>query len=407
MDGIESKHRSNSVETNLKMFAEMEKGSPSGLLCVLRAKIDMQEKNKCLRDPTMFRCNVAVPHHKTGTKYKVYPTYDFACPIVDSIEGVTHTLRTVEYNDRDAQFFWFLEQMQLRKPHIWAYSRMNLVHTVLSKRKLQWFVDQGHVEGWMDPRFPTMQGILRRGLTVEGLREFIKIQGASRSNNLMEWDKLWTINKQIIDPKVPRLNAVTDASVVFTLSGVTAEEKKVDLHPKNASVGQKNVRYAGKIIVEQADAARVAEGDEVTLMTWGNAIVEKITKDADGVITGMSGKLHLDGNVKKTKVKMTWLAYDQPQKLHSVKLLEFKHLITVRALEDGMDVKDYVTSPSKFESMVLAEPAMTMIKKGDHLQIQRRGYYICDKEATADSPMELINIPDGNQKQASVLSSKK
>jgi len=387
MDGIESKHRTNTVEQNMSMFAEMQKGSEYGLKFCVRAKISMTDLNKCLRDPVMFRCNVTTPHHRTGTKYKVYPTYDFCCPIVDSIEDVTHTLRTVEYNDRDAQFYWFLDQLELRKPHIWAYSRMNFVYTLLSKRKLQWFVDQGFVEGWMDPRFPTMQGILRRGLTVQALREFIKMQGASRTNNLMEWDKLWTLNKQIIDPIIPRFNCCTNNQCVLTLSGVTPSSKEVSLHPKNPSVGTKFVDYTSKIIIEHEDAKRITEGEEVTLMSWGNAIIDKITTDSNGAITGLTGKLHLEGNVKKTKVKLNWLAYDQPNKLHEVKLIEFSHLITVKCLEEGMELKDYVTQPSKAESIVLGEPAMSAIKHGDYLQIQRRGYYICDKAATADSPV--------------------
>ena len=296
MEGIESKARKNSIEQNMALFKEMEEGTARGQTCVLRAKIDMQEKNRCLRDPVMYRCNVDTPHHRTGTKYKAYPTYDFACPIVDSTEGVTHVLRSVEFTDRDAQFMWFIDALGLRKPNIWAYSRMNLVHTVLSKRKLQWFVDQGHVEGWYDPRFPTMQGILRRGLTVEGLREFIKIQGASRTNNLMEWDKLWTINKQIIDPKVPRFTAVsTGNKVVVTLRDVPDSTQEVALHPKNPSVGVKSVNYGSKIIIEQADAVRISEGEEVTLMSWGNAIITKICKDGSGNITTMEGKLNLAG----------------------------------------------------------------------------------------------------------------
>lgn len=131
---------------------------------------------------------------------RVYPTYDFACPIVDSIEGVTHTLRTTEYHDRDSQFYWIIEALELRRPYIWEFSRLNMTHTVLSKRKLTWFVNEGLVDGWDDPRFPTVRGILRRGMTVEGLKQFIIQQGSSKSVVFMEWDKIWSINKKIIDP---------------------------------------------------------------------------------------------------------------------------------------------------------------------------------------------------------------
>ena len=141
----------------------------------------------------------------TSRRFQVYPTYDFACPIVDSIEGVTHALRTTEYMDRDDQFHWFIDACGLRKPTIYAYARLNLTNTVMSKRKLTWFAESGKVDGWDDPRFPTVRGVLRRGLTIEALKQFILAQGSSRSVVFMEWDKIWAMNKKVIDPVAPRL----------------------------------------------------------------------------------------------------------------------------------------------------------------------------------------------------------
>ncbi len=122
--GIESKYRANSIAENQRLWGEMQKGSKEGLECVMRAKISMTHKNKCMRDPALYRCNVETPHHRTGTKWKVYPTYDFACPIVDSIEGVTHALRTTEYHDRNDQFYWVIDALGIRKPMIEDYSRL-------------------------------------------------------------------------------------------------------------------------------------------------------------------------------------------------------------------------------------------------------------------------------------------
>lgn len=138
---VESKNRSNSAEKNLQMWREMLAGSERGQQYCLRAKIDIKSDNGALRDPTIYRCKPQ-PHPRTGLKFKVYPTYDFACPIVDSIEGVTHALRTSEYMDRDVQYYWFCDALAMRKPMIAAYSRLNLMNTVLSKRKLTYFVQE-------------------------------------------------------------------------------------------------------------------------------------------------------------------------------------------------------------------------------------------------------------------------
>lgn len=135
---------------------------------------------------------------------RVYPTYDFACPLVDFFENVTHPLRTTEYEDRDDQYYWILQQFDLKKPVIVSYSRLNMTHTVLSKRKLTWYVEEGLVDGWDDPRMPTIRGILRRGMTVEALKDFIIAQGSSRSIVVMEWDKIWSFNKKVIDPVAVR-----------------------------------------------------------------------------------------------------------------------------------------------------------------------------------------------------------
>lgn len=230
---IESVNRSNSVEKNLQIWSEMKKGTPTGLTYCIRAKLNMQSLNGTMRDPTIYRCK-AEPHLVTGDKFKVYPTYDFACPIVDSIEDVTHALRTTEYHDRDEQYMWMLEALNLRKPHLYEYSRFNLTNTVLSKRRLTWFVDTKRVSGWDDPRFPTVRGILRRGMTVEALKSFIVAQGSSRSVVVMEWDKIWAINKKVIDEVAPRHTALLKKdTVMINVKGQTAEEsKQMPKHPK-------------------------------------------------------------------------------------------------------------------------------------------------------------------------------
>merc|ERR1712093_595556 len=144
MDGIASKNRDKSVEENLAIFESMKEGSDIGRKYCIRAKMSVDNPNKAMRDPVIYRCNVDTPHHRTGTTWKMYPTYDFACPIVDSMEGVTHALRTTEYTDRNPQYQWFLDTLKLRQVHMWDFARMNFIRTVLSKRKLTKLVDSVH-----------------------------------------------------------------------------------------------------------------------------------------------------------------------------------------------------------------------------------------------------------------------
>ena len=231
MKGIPSKYRDTTPEENMEIWNKMVEKEPSAetkQFCV-RGKIDYKCNNKCLRDPVFYRFSDQF-HHRVGEKYKVFPTYDFACPIVDSIEGITHTLRTNEYSDRIAMFKWVLNACALPDIEIYEYSRLNLIHTVLSKRNLKWFVENNKVEGWNDPRFPTVQGILRRGLLVQTLKDFMMAQGPSKNTNLQEWDKLWAINRNLIDPIAKRLFAIScENSVEVVLDNASVEPEKVDV----------------------------------------------------------------------------------------------------------------------------------------------------------------------------------
>jgi glutamyl-tRNA synthetase len=397
---IASKCRDNSIEENLRRFGEMTKGSEEGLKNCLRAKIAFDSPNGTMRDPVIYRCNLT-PHHYTGDKWKVYPTYDFACPIVDSIEGVSHALRTNEYRDRNIQYKWMIEALGLRKVTIWDFSRMNFVYTLLSKRKLQWFVDQGHVTGWDDPRFPTVRGIRRRGLTIEALKQYILMQGASQNTLLLEWDKLWALNRKIIDPIAPRYTAVLkEGVVVCNVPGAGAEVKEQPLHKKNAELGTKKTHYGSKVYLDQEDAKSLEEGEEITLMDWGNVFVRKIVKDAQGEVTSIDLELHLEGDFKKTKKKLTWLTDDSDAT--EILLLDYDYLITKKKIEEGDEVKDLVTPVSEFKYPGIADGNIRDLKKSDIIQFERKGYFILDAPATATEPAHFIRIPDG--KAASMAS---
>ncbi|XP_050172395.1 bifunctional glutamate/proline--tRNA ligase isoform X3 [Myiozetetes cayanensis] len=417
---IESKHRNNCVNKNLQMWEEMKKGTEYGQTCCLRAKIDMSSNNGCMRDPTLYRCKNQ-PHPRTGSTYKVYPTYDFACPIVDSIEGVTHALRTTEYHDRDEQFYWIIEALGIRKPYIWEYSRLNLNNTVLSKRKLTWFVNEGLVDGWDDPRFPTVRGVLRRGMTVEGLKQFIAAQGSSRSVVNMEWDKIWSFNKKlraickkVIDPVAPRYTALLkDAVVPVNIPEAQEEMKEVAKHPKNADVGLKPVWYSSRVLIEGADAETLTEGEVVTFINWGNIIITKLNRNSSGKIESINAKLNLDNKDFKKTTKITWLAETPRAPLIPTVCVNYEHLITKPVLGKDEDFKQYINRNSKQEELMLGDPCLRDLKKGDIIQLQRRGFFICDQPyepvspySCKDAPCILIYIPDGHTKEMPTSGSK-
>lgn len=397
-NGIASKHRDDSVEDNLKHFEEMKSGSAEGVRWCIRAKISVDNPNKAMRDPVIYRCNL-LPHHRTGDKWKIYPTYDFACPIVDSMEGVTHALRTNEYRDRNPQYYWMIEALNLRKVHIWDFSRLNFIYTLLSKRKLHWFVDSKLVRGWDDPRFPTVRGIRRRGMTVEALRQFMLAQGPSQAIVSLEWDTLWTLNKKIIDPIAPRFWAIAKSNIVpvtITDGPADPEVKTLPKHKKNPEVGEKKTVFSSQVFVEQEDALSFEDQEEITMMDWGNAIVRSKTVDASGVVTGITMSLNLSGDFRKTKKKITWLA--QPTPAHALveaTLLDHDYLITKKKLEENDDVQDFVTPVTEFREEALADANVKELKKGDIIQFERKGYYIFDGEV--EGRLEFIHIPDGRQ----------
>jgi len=395
MEGIASKSRDLSVEENLKRFEEMKNATEFGMTCCLRAKISVDNPNKAMRDPVIYRVNVA-PHHYTGDKYKVYPTYDFACPIVDSIEGVTHALRTNEYRDRNPQYYWMLDALNLRKPTIWDFSRINFVYTLLSKRKLQWFVDQALVTGWDDPRFPTVRGIRRRGMTIEALKQYIIMQGASQNILTLEWDKLWALNKKVIDPIAPRHVAIVkDGLVKCKVNGARAKPEVQDKpkHKKNPELGNKKVTFSNTVLLEQEDAASFELNEEFTLMDWGNAFVRDIKKDENGTVTGLDLDLHLEGDFKKTKKKVTWLSYGD--EIADVVLCDFDYLLTKKKLEEGDEVADFLTPVTEFKTPAYADANVKELKHGDIIQFERKGFYIVDAVSTDSTPAFFNRIPDG------------
>ncbi|KAE8150121.1 tRNA synthetases class I, catalytic domain-containing protein [Aspergillus avenaceus] len=393
-NGLKSKRRDATVEENLARFEEMRKGSPEGLGWCIRAKISVDDKNKALRDPVIYRSNPD-PHHRTGTKWKIYPTYDFACPIVDSIEGVTHALRTIEYRDRNPQYQWMLDALNLRSVQVWDFARMNFIRTLLSKRKLTKLVDEGVVWGWDDPRFPTIRGIRRRGMTIPALREFILRQGPSKNITNLDWTLIWATNKKYIDPIAPRHTALLQKGMVkATIKGAPAaysEEKPK--HAKNPAVGTKKVFFGGSILFDQEDAKSFKQDEEITLMSWGNAIVRKIVADASGAVQELELDLHLEGDFKKTEKKVTWLSADQ--ELVPVELVDFDYLLNKDTLQEDDVLEQVLNRNTEFREAATADCNVKDLKEGDIIQFERKGFYRVDKAYAPGQPAVLFYIPTG------------
>ena len=427
-----SARRDLSPTETLEKFREMQSGSSEGARWCIRAKLDYKHKNSSCRDPVIYRCPVdQPPHHRTGTKFKAYPTYQFACPIVDSLEGVTHALRTTEYNEQDEQYKWILKLLKLRCPNIWTFSKINFIRTVMSKRKLTQLVDNGVVEGWDDPRLPTIRGMRRRGLSMEALREFMVSQGPSKAVVNMDWNTIWAMNKQIVDKTAARYTAIEGDSVKCTIHGADEKPHSED-KPKHARhpLGDKKVVFSKNIILEQEgevtkDGSKdggkyLTVGEEITLMNWGNVIVKNIeyAEDAAGVdgITqslaeqqlsndkqpAVSGKrvshiefdLHLEGDFKTTKKKITWLSTDQD--LVQCKLIDYDYLVPTDKFDmDDPQWMEKLTKVTKFESTAVADCNVWDLKVDDVFQFDKKGYFRCDVAPSKESPAVFIKLPSG------------
>lgn len=357
----------------------------------------MNSDNGALRDPVLGRTN-RTPHQRTGKKYTFYPTYDFACPIVDNLEGVTHSMRTNEYADRIPQYFWIMDALGLPRHEIYEYSRLNLEYTCLSKRKLQWFVDSKRVEGWDDPRFPTVRGVLRKGIRVETLTEFMLEQGPSKRANLMQWEKLWAINKRIIDPICPRYSAVkVEKASRIIIENVSKEPESVTvlMSKLNPALGERPLWKSNNILIDFVDADKLVNvGEKVTLMNWGNVLIKSKQLQEDGSYLLTGDYLPEDKDFKKT-AKITWLA--DGTNLLLAELIEYDHLIKTKKVDEDVDFEAIVNVNSRFTAPYYVDSNIRTLNAGQFLQFERKGYYKIDKVTKVgdDFKYEFIYTPDG------------
>jgi glutamyl/glutaminyl-tRNA synthetase len=324
-------------------------------------------------------------------------------PIVDSIEGVTHALRTTEYNDRDEQYQWIQTALNLRRVRIHAFSRVNFTNTIMSKRKLTWFVEKGIVTGWDDPRFPTVRGVVRRGLNIEALRAFMLSQGASRRVVNMDWTVFWAENKKEIDKEAKRFMAIDrESNVKLVVTNAPNDSImsfiETSFHPKDPDLGNRVIRISRNIILETADVEGVTVGENIVLLRWGVVRISKV----DG---GLEGEYMPGGDFKSAKRKISWLSTARGNT--PVQVYEFDNLITKDKLEEDDDLESCINPKTLAITDLIGDAGLKTLQEHEVIQLERRGYYRVDRPFISDEkPLVLYTIPDGKVKAMSGQSGK-
>ena len=290
--GVDSPFRNRSVEENLDLFARMRQGEFKDGEKVLRAKIDMSSPNFNMRDPVLYRISHA-HHHNTGDKWCIYPMYDFAHPLEDAIEGVTHSLCSLEFEDHRPLYDWVVSECEMEHvPRQYEFARLNLTNTVMSKRKLKLLVDENVVDGWDDPRMPTIAGFRRRGFTPEAIRTFAREVGVARSNSIVDEKMLEHFIREDLKLKAPRTMAVLNPLKVVITNYPEGQVEMLDaeINPENPEMGSREIPFSREIYIEQDDFMenppnkyfRLFPGNEVRLKNAYFIKCNDVVKDADG-----------------------------------------------------------------------------------------------------------------------------
>ena len=393
--GRNSPWRERSVAENLDIFARMRAGEFADGEKVLRAKIDMASPNINMRDPTLYRIRHGVIHHQTGNEWCIYPMYDFTHCISDALEGITHSICTLEFEDHRPLYDWFLDVLRTPcHPQQIEFSRLTLAYTVTSKRKLTNLVEEGHVEGWNDPRMPTIAGMRRRGYTREGLREFCRRIGVTKADNLVEMELLEDCIRGDLNVTAPRRMAVLrPLKVVLTNYPADGSEMlPAANHPQNEAMGSRMLPFCRELYIDQEDFKehppkkykRLVPGGEVRLR-YGYVIrCDEVIKDEYGNIIELRCQYDaqtLGRNPEGRKVAgvIHWVSARHALEAE-VRLYDrlFTHP-TPDNTKDGKDYRDYLNPDSLLTlTHCYLEPELQTSQPGDTFQFEREGYYCRD-----------------------------
>ena len=400
--GIESPYRNRSVEENLKLFREMKEGKYADGEKVLRAKIDMAHPNMMFRDPLMYRIKHA-HHHRTGDKWCIYPMYDFTHGQCDSIEHITHSICTLEFDVHRPLYDWYIQTLGIYPSHQYEFARLNLTYTLMSKRKLLELVQKGFVSGWDDPRMPTLCGVRRRGYTPEALKMFCDKIGVTKRDQLMDIQLLEWCVRQDLNARSNRYMVVSDDPIKVTLTNWP--EGKVEwfdcpLNPAEPEGATRKVPFTGELLIDRADFMedapnkffRLKPGGEVRLKYTYIIKCNELVKDENGKVVEL--KCTYDpatrpggGEWRSVKGTIHWVS---TAFMKEIELRQYDRLFTLADMSqvpEDKDYKDFLNPDSLVIEKGYAEPALLEDKSGIAVQFERVGYYIADKDSTPEHPV--------------------
>ncbi len=402
--GRESPYRNRSIEENLDLFGRMRAGEFEGGAQVLRAKIDMASPNLLMRDPTLYRIK-KVPHYRTGNKWCIYPMYDFTHCLSDSIEGITHSICTLEFENNRPLYDWVLDELKVYHPQQIEFARLNLTYTVLSKRKLVELVEHGYVSGWNDPRMPTISGLRRRGYTPESIRNFCERIGVAKRDSIVGMALLEYSVREDLNKRAPRVMGVLRPLrvIIDNYPEGQVEELEALNNPEDPGMGTRKVPFSRVLYIEQEDFQedppkkffRLAPGREVRLRYAYFIKCEKVVNDEK---TGEVVELHCtydpetrggdspDG--RKVKATLHWVSAAHALEAE-VRL--YDHLFLKANPSDVKDDDDFKNhlNPNSLETLTFCrvEPSLKCAAPGSRYQFERLGYFCVESVDSSDEAL--------------------
>ena len=415
--GKESPWRNRSVEENLDLFARMRAGEFADGEKVLRAQIDMAHPNMLLRDPIMYRI-LHSEHHRTGDKWCIYPMYDYAHGQSDSIEGITHSICTLEFDVHRPLYDWFIQQLGIFESHQYEFARLNLTYTMMSKRKLLQCVQEGIVMGWDDPRMPTICGLRRRGYTPESIRMFADKVGVAKRDNVIDLGLLEFCVREDLNKRTERRMAVLNPIKVVITNYPEGETEMISCvnNPEDESAGHREVPFSREVYIERDDFMevppkkyfRLSPGNEVRLRYAYLIRCNEVIKNEQGEIVELrctydpmsKGGQSSDG--RKVKGVIHWVSAPHAKE---AEIRLFDRLFTRESLDDieeGKTFKDYLNPASLTVVKGYVEPSLAGTAPGSKYQFERIGYFCADKDSSVEKPVfnRTVTLKDSWSKMA-------